>query len=41
MKFDPLKRLDKGKSVNKIAMDLGVGRTTITGWKKKRSKIES
>ena len=41
MKLDALKRLGKGKSVNKIAMDLGVGRTTIIGWKKKRSEIES
>ncbi|KFM81002.1 hypothetical protein X975_16229, partial [Stegodyphus mimosarum] len=41
MKLDALKRLDKGESVNKITMDLGVGRTTLIGWKKKRSEIKS
>lgn len=41
MKLDALKRLDKGESVNKIALDFGVGQTTIGGWKKKRSEIES
>ena len=33
MKLDALKRLNKGESVNKIAMDLEVGQTTIIGWK--------
>lgn len=28
-KFEAFKRMDKGESVNKIAMDLGVGQTTI------------
>ena len=36
-----LKRLGKAESINKIAMDLDVGRTSIIGWKKKGFKIES
>ncbi|XP_035210344.1 jerky protein homolog-like [Stegodyphus dumicola] len=41
MKLDALKRLDKGGNVNKITRDLGVERTTLIEWKKKRSEIES
>uniref|UniRef100_A0A1B6LHI7 HTH psq-type domain-containing protein n=1 Tax=Graphocephala atropunctata TaxID=36148 RepID=A0A1B6LHI7_9HEMI len=40
MKFDALKRLDKGEHVNKIALDLNVGRSTVLGWKNKKSEIE-
>lgn len=40
MKFEALKRLDKGESVNKLMLELGVGRTTLLGWKKNRSNIE-
>jgi hypothetical protein len=41
IKLDALKRLDKDESVNKIAIDKGVGRTTIGGWIKSRAEIES
>ena len=40
VKLDALKRLDKGKNVNQIAMDIGVRRTIILDWKKKRTDIE-
>lgn len=40
-KLGALKRLDKGESVNAVALDLGVGRSTIGDWKKKRADIES
>lgn len=35
-----LKRLDKGESVKKIAVELGVGKSTIGDWKKNRTNIE-
>lgn len=40
-KLDALKRLENGESVNKIALDINVGRSTLLGWKKKKSDIES
>lgn len=40
-KFGALKRLERGESVNKIALDLNIGRSTVLGWKKKKSEIES
>lgn len=40
-KLDALKRLENGESVNKIALELNVGRSTVLGWKKKKSDIES
>lgn len=40
-KLDALKRIDNGESFNKVALDLGVGRSTILGWKKQRTEIES
>lgn len=40
-KLEALKRLDKGETLNKVALDLGVGRQTVGDWKKKRSEIES
>jgi transposase len=41
MKLDALKRIDKGESVNKVANDLNVGRSTVIGWRKTRNEIES
>uniref|UniRef100_A0A1B6ERC5 HTH CENPB-type domain-containing protein n=1 Tax=Cuerna arida TaxID=1464854 RepID=A0A1B6ERC5_9HEMI len=42
LKFDVLlKRLEKGENVNKIALNLNVGRSTVLGWQKKKSEIES
>ncbi|XP_023231971.1 jerky protein homolog-like [Centruroides sculpturatus] len=40
-KLRALKRLDKGESVSAVAKDLGVGKSTIRDWKKKRTEIES
>lgn len=40
-KLAALKRLDKGESVSAVANDLGVGKSTIGDWKKKRTEIES
>lgn len=39
-KLEALKRLDKGESATKIASELGVGKATVTDWKKNRNKIE-
>lgn len=39
-KLEALKRLDKGESLKKIANELGVGRVTISDWKKKRNELE-
>lgn len=41
LKLDALKRLEKGENVNKIAAELNVGRSTVLGWKNKKSEIES
>ena len=41
MTLDRLKRVYRGESVYKMATGLNVGRTTILGWKKKRSEVES
>lgn len=41
LKFDALNRLEKGENVNKIALNLNVGRSTVLGWQKKKSEIES
>lgn len=41
LKFDALKRLEKGENANKIALELNVGRSTVLGWKNKKSEIES
>lgn len=41
MKLEALKRIDKGESVNKVAIELNVGRSTVLGWKKTRTEIES
>lgn len=41
MKLDALKRIDKGKSVIKVANDLNVGRSTVIVWNKTRNVIES
>ncbi|GFR09827.1 jerky protein homolog-like [Trichonephila clavata] len=40
-KLQALKRLDKGENVSSVAKDLGVGKSTIGDWKKKRTEIES
>lgn len=39
-KLEVLKRLDNGESASKLAVEFGVGNSTITDWKKNRSKIE-
>lgn len=39
-KLEVLKRLDKGESGTKLAVEFGVGKATISDWKKNRSKIE-
>lgn len=39
-KWNALKRLDKGESIKKIAVELGVGEVTVGDWKRKRSDIE-
>lgn len=41
VKFDALKRLERGESANKIALDLKIGRSTVLGWRNKKSEIES
>lgn len=40
-KLEPLKRLDRGESVQKIADHYGVGRRTVGDWKMKRAEIEA
>ncbi|KAJ9600040.1 hypothetical protein L9F63_009657 [Diploptera punctata] len=39
-KFDILKRLDEGASAAAIARECGIAKTTIAGWRKKRTSIE-
>lgn len=39
-KLEVLKRLDKGETATKLAVEFGVGKATISDWKKNRSKIE-
>lgn len=39
-KLEVLKRLDKGESATKLSLEFGVGKATITDWKKNRSKLE-
>ncbi len=39
-KLQALKRLDNGESAARLAVEFGVGNSTITDWKKNRSKIE-
>mgnify|MGYP000350759845 CR=1 FL=1 len=39
-KLEVLKRLDNGESATKLAIEFGVGKVTISDWKKKREKIE-
>lgn len=39
-KWNALKRLDKGESIKKIAVELGVGKVIVGDWKRKRSDIE-
>lgn len=40
-KLSALKQLDKGESVSKVAMEYGVGKSTIGDWKRKRAEIEA
>ena len=40
-KLEALKRIDNGEAAKKIAAEIGVGTSTISDWKKNRSKIES
>lgn len=39
-KLEVLKRLDKGESATQLSIEFGVGKATISDWKKKRAKIE-
>lgn len=39
-KLKALKRLDNGESLTKIAAEIGVGKATVSDWKKNRLKIE-
>lgn len=39
-KFRALKRLDAGETAKKIAVEMGVGTSTISDWKKHRNEIE-
>lgn len=39
-KLEVLNRLDNGESASKLAVEFGVGNSTITDWKKNRAKIE-
>lgn len=40
-KLEAVKKLNKGESVSKVAMEFGVGESTIGDWKKKSLEIES
>ncbi|XP_028139627.1 jerky protein homolog-like [Diabrotica virgifera virgifera] len=39
-KLEALGRIDKGESLKTIAASYGVGRSTVSDWKKNRTKIE-
>lgn len=39
-KLEVLKRLDNGESATKLSVEFGVGKATISDWKKNRAKIE-
>lgn len=39
-KLQAIKRMDCGESVNKIALELGVGKTTVGDWRRNRAEIE-
>uniref|UniRef100_A0A1B6FS75 HTH CENPB-type domain-containing protein n=1 Tax=Cuerna arida TaxID=1464854 RepID=A0A1B6FS75_9HEMI len=39
-KLEVLKRLDNGESATQLSIEFGVGKATISDWKKKRAKIE-
>lgn len=39
-KLEVLKRLDKGECATKLSREYGVGKATISDWKKNRAKIE-
>ncbi|XP_039627277.1 jerky protein homolog-like [Polypterus senegalus] len=39
-KLEVLKRLDKGESATQLSKEFGVGKATISDWKKNRGKIE-
>lgn len=39
-KVNAIRRLDSGESAKKIALELGVGKSTVGDWKKNRSQIE-
>lgn len=39
-KLKALKRLDSGESASKLAVEFGVGKATISDWKKNRATIE-
>lgn len=38
-KVEALKRLDKGASVKKVAIDLNVCRATILGWRRRDQRL--
>jgi hypothetical protein len=39
-KLELPKRIDKGESATKLALEFGVGKATTSDWKKNRTKIE-
>ena len=39
-KLEVLERLDKGESLQKLTLDLGIGVTSIKDWKKNRKELE-
>jgi hypothetical protein len=39
-KLELLKRIDKGESATKLALEFGVGKAAISQWKKNLTKIE-
>lgn len=39
-KYAAIQRLDAGEAAVVIAADLGVGKSTVTGWKKNRAEIQ-
>lgn len=40
-RLDALHRIDKGESLKSIALGINVGKSTVSGWKKKRIKIQT
>lgn len=39
-KLHAIRRMDAGETAKKIAAEMGVGKSTVSDWKKARSEIE-